>query len=300
MNFRKTMVNLIPGPLVRIFAAPYVAGDSLEKALAEADRLHQKLGVTVTLDVLGEAETTEAKVKSAVEVYYRALAALKDRPWSTLSIKPGHFGYYVAPDFCRANIESFAKACQAAGRGLTVDMEDTDITDWTLALYKDLKPKYPLLGTVLQSRLYRTEKDIVEGIAGVGAHVRMCIGIYNVKKELAWTNKREMKEHLLTDIRKLAEGGHYVAVATHDVEYIRKARALLEELKVPKDRCEFQMLLGVPRDKVQKELIDAGYTVRVYLPFAEDWRDSLAYLRRRMIESPSMAFLVLKNIVKHD
>lgn len=297
MNVRKTLVNMIPGPLVRVFAAPYVAGDSLEKALAAADRYHDK-GLTITLDVLGEAETTEAKVKAACDVYYRALAALKSRPFCTLSIKPGHFGYYVSPDFCKKNIEAFAKACHEAGRGLTIDMEDTDITDWTLALYKELKPKYPMLGTVLQSRLYRTEKDI-DGLAGVGAHVRACIGIYNVPATLAMTKKRDMKENLLKLIRKLAAGGHYIAVATHDIEYIKKARALLEELKVPKDRCEFQMLLGVPRDQIQKELVDAGYTVRVYLPFAEDWRDSLAYLRRRMIESPSMAFLVLKNIVKH-
>jgi proline dehydrogenase len=298
MNFRKTLVNLIPGPLVRIFAAPYVAGDTLEKALAAADRLHAK-GLTITLDVLGEAETTREKVTKAVDVYYRALAALKDRPFCTLSIKPGHFGYYVDPDFCKANIEGFAKACQAAGRGLTVDMEDTDITDWTLALYKELKPKYPLLGTVLQSRLFRTEKDI-EGLRGVGAHVRMCIGIYNVPASKAMTNKREMKENLLKLIRRLHEGGHYIAVATHDMEYLRKARALLEELGVGKDRCEFQMLLGVPRDHIQKELMDAGYTVRVYLPFAEDWKDSIAYLRRRLMESPMMAFLVLKNMVKKD
>jgi len=299
MNLKKTFVNLIPGPLVRVFAAPYVAGDSLGKALAVADRLHAESGLTITLDILGEAEKTREKVTKAVDVYYRALAALKNRPFCTLSIKPGHFGYYVDPAFCRANIEGLAKACQDAGRGLTVDMEDTDITDWTLQLYRELKPKYPLLGTVLQSRLFRTGKDI-EGLAGLKAHVRMCIGIYNVPGNLALTRKREMKDALLEDIRKLDEGGHYIAVGTHDIEYIRKARALLEELKVAKDRCEFQMLLGVPRDRIQKELVDAGYTVRVYLPFAEDWKDSIAYLRRRLIESPSMAFLVIKNLIKRS
>ncbi|HUW40153.1 MAG TPA: proline dehydrogenase family protein [Rectinemataceae bacterium] len=296
MSIRKTVVNLIPGPLIRVFASPYVAGDSLGKALAAADTFHAR-GLDITLDILGEAETTEDKVEAAVEVYYRALEALKDRPFCTLSIKPGHFGYYVSPDFCKANIEGFAAACQAAGRGLTIDMEDTDLTDWTLELYRELKPRYPILGTVLQARLYRTEKDLAS-LAGLGAHIRNCIGIYNVPATLAMTRKRDMKENLLKMTRELVAGGHYVAVATHDIEYIRKARAILEELGVPKSRCEFQMLLGVPRDAIQQELADAGYTVRVYLPFAEDWRDSIAYLRRRMIESPSMVFLVLKNIFK--
>jgi proline dehydrogenase len=299
MQFRKVVANLIPGSLVRIFAAPYVGGDSLQQALSTADRLHTERGLAITLDLLGEAETTERKVKAAVELYYRALAALKDRPHCSLSIKPGLFGYYVDPDLCGENIEAFAAACQAADRSLTVDMEDTDITDWTLKLYRELRPKYPLLGTVLQSRLFRTEAD-VDSLSGIDAHIRLCIGIYNVPGDLALTNKRDMKEQLLLLARKIVAGGHYLAVATHDVEFVRRARELLEVLGVSKDRCEFQMLLGVPRDKIQKELVDAGYTVRVYLPFAEDWHDALAYLRRRMIESPSMAGLVLRNMVRRN
>jgi len=299
MQFRRFVADLIPGRLVRVFAAPYVAGDSLEKGLAVADRLYRESGICTTLDVLGEAEKTEAKVRTAVQVYHRALEAIADRPYCTLSIKPGHFGYYVDPAFCTANIETLAEACQAAGRGLTVDMEDTDVTDWTLATYKALKQKFPGVGTVLQSRLFRTEKD-VEGLAGLGAHVRLCIGIYNVRSELALTNKREMKESLLKLLRQLVEGGAYVCVATHDVEYIRKARAVLEEMQVPKDRCEFQMLLGVPREQIQKELVAAGYTVRLYVPFAEDWSDAVAYLRRRMVEGPSIIALVLKNLVRRS
>lgn len=299
MQLRRTVANMIPGRLVRVFAAPYVAGDSLDKALAVADRVYKESGVETTLDVLGEAEKTEAKVRTAVQVYHRALEALADRPYCTLSIKPGHFGYYVDPAFCAANIEALAKDCQAAGRGLTVDMEDTDVTDWTLQTYVALKAKYPVVGTVLQSRLHRTLDD-VDTLAGLGAHIRLCIGIYNVPASLALTDKRAMKENLLTLLRKLVAGGHYVAVGTHDEEYIRKARALFEELGVPKDRCEFQMLLGVPRQRIQKELREAGYTVRLYVPFAENWDDALAYLRRRMVESPSMAGLVLKNLVNRQ
>ncbi len=299
MSFRTAVANAIPGRLVRVFAAPYVSGDSLDNGLAMTDRLFNERHVSSTLDVLGEAEKTKEKVTKAVEVYHRALAATRNRPYSTLSIKPGHFGYYVDPDFCFANIEGMAKACQEAGRGLTIDMEDTDLTDWTLATYKALKPKYPILGTVLQARLYRTEKDI-DSLDGLNAHIRLCIGIYNVPGTLAYTKKRDMKENLLKLLRKLVERGHYVCVGTHDNEYIAKARAILEEMKVPKDRCEFQMLLGVPRDAVQKQIIEAGYTMRLYVPFAEDWDDAIAYLRRRMVEGPSITALVLKNLVKRS
>ena len=51
---------------------------------------------------------------------------------------------------------------------------------------------YPVVGTVLQSRLYRTEAD-VDSLAGLGAHVRLCIGIYRVPPPLAMQKKRELK-----------------------------------------------------------------------------------------------------------
>ncbi len=292
---KKTVVNMIPGRLVRVFAAPYVAGDSLEKALAVADRLYEEKGVETTLDVLGEAEKTESKVRGAVDAYLRALDAVKTRPYCTISIKPGHWGYYVSPELARRNIEEMAAACQAAGRGLTVDMEDTDVTEWTINLYRELKPKYPILGTVLQSRLYRTEKDL-DAFDGLKANIRMVIGIYNVPAPAAMTKKRDMKEALLKESLILLNRGHYVCFATHDIEYVRRAWKTFQDKKIPKDRYEFQMLLGVPRDHIIKELRDGGARVRLYVPFASDWDDAIAYLRRRMLESPSMAALVVKNL----
>ena len=69
-------------------------------------------------------------------------------------------------------------------------------------------------------------------------------------------------------------------------------------MKVPKERYEFQMLLGVPRDRIQHELVSTGEKVRLYIPFAVHWDDAIAYLRRRMVENPFMAGLVLKNLVR--
>ena len=117
---------------------------------------------------------------------------------------------------------------------------------------------------------------------------------------MAYTKKRDIKNNWLKLLRKLFERGHYVCLATHDVEYLGKAREIIAEMKVPKDRYEFQMLLGVPRDRVQHELVSSGEKVRLYVPFAANWADAIAYLRRRMIENPFMAGLVLKNIVRRN
>jgi len=298
-DLKKSVVNLIPAPMVRYFASPYVSGDSLEKALNTADSLFRDKRILATLDLLGEAEKTKEKVMKAVEAYEKTLDAIKDRPYSSISIKPGGFGYYVDPGFCRENIERLAERAQKQGTLLTVDMEDVDLTDYTLKLYAELKPKYPVLGTVLQSRLFRTEKDI-DILDGLKAHIRLCIGIYNEPKTIAYTKKPEMKENLLKLLRKLLERGHFVAIATHDKAYIRKALGVIEEMKVPKEQREFQMLMGVPRDDMHKELLERGENVRLYVPYALSWDDAIAYLRRRMIESPSMTALVLKNMVKRS
>ena len=36
---------------------------------------------------------------------------------------------------------------------------------------------------------------------------------------------------------------------------------------------------------------------RLYIPFALTWEDATAYLRRRMVESPGMHWLVLRNLL---
>ena len=50
-------------------------------------------------------------------------------------------------------------------------MEDTSLTDPTLDLYRRLRPEFPGLGLVLQSRLFRTEED-AESLAAAGRERR--------------------------------------------------------------------------------------------------------------------------------
>lgn len=298
-ELKKFAANSIPASLVKVFASPYVSGDSLEIALNAVDSLFREKRILSTVDLLGEAEKIKEKVLTAVSAYEKTLDAIKERNYASISIKPSQFGYYIDKSFCKENIERILEKANSQNTLVTIDMEDIDLTDFTLELYSELKPKYPNAGTVLQSRLYRTEKDI-DKLEGLKAHIRLCIGIYNVTKEYAYTKKKDMKENLLKLLRKLLEKGHFVAIGTHDKLYIRKSLEILDEMKIPKEQREFQMLMGVPREDMQKELIERGEKVRLYVPYALSWSDAIAYLRRRMIESPSMTGLVLKNLLKRS
>ena len=64
----------------------------------------------------------------------------------------------------------------------------------------------------------------------------------------------------------------------------------LKEIGVPKERYEFQVLLGV-REELWSRWKGAGHTVRVYVPYGPDWR---AYSLRRMRKNPQIVGHVLR------
>ena len=59
---------------------------------------------------------------------------------------------------------------------------------------------------------------------------------------------------------------------------------------ISKDEFEFQMLLGVRKEK-RDLLIAEGNHLRVYAPFGKDW---YPYSIRRLKENPRMAFYIAK------
>jgi proline dehydrogenase len=79
------------------------------------------------------------------------------------------------------------------------------------------------------------------------------------------------------------------AVATHDLDLVNLTRDLARDRTQP---FEFQMLYGV-RNSLQKELVAAGYALRVYLPFGSQW---YPYLTRRLAERPSNAWFFVRSV----
>ncbi len=88
------------------------------------------------------------------------------------------------------------------------------------------------------------------------------------------------------------EDGNYVGIATHDDYLVDGAYKLIEEMNMPKDRYEFQMLYGVKeslRDKINAD----GHRIRIYVPYGEHW---YAYSVRRLQENPALAWYITKSI----
>ena len=88
----------------------------------------------------------------------------------------------------------------------------------------------------------------------------------------------------------------YTCIATHDKVLVNSAYKLLEKYNVPKNKYEFQMLLGVD-EELRRILLTAGHRLRVYVPFGSQW---YPYSTRRLKENPQIAGYVLQNIFKHS
>jgi proline dehydrogenase len=297
------LARLVPAPMVRWFARPYVAGDSLDAALAAAARLWRDRGLLATLDVLGEEVKEKARVDANVKIYAGVIDALardarfRDVPTRpSVSLKPSAFTA-GGPEEARGPIMELAAHARDRGVLLTVDMEDRRWTDMTLDLAIGLFEKGHDVGTVLQTRLNRTERDLAR--IPPGMRLRLVIGIYPEPAEVATTDKQAMKERMVSFARKLLQRKVFVEFGTHDVPAVE--RFVKEVAPLDPDRCEVQMLLGVPRtdlqERVRRGALGPALPVRLYVPFANGWDDATAYVRRRMAESPSMAWLVLRNLL---
>ena len=303
-------IRVIPPAVVRFFAGPYVAGDSLAGAMDVAADLVARDGFLTTLDLLAEGIDTQDVVDAIVETYLEMTDAVaSDARFTnpagkpTISLKPS--SYTTSPldkgGDAFGSLEAIRRICRHAkdrGVGVTIDMEDRHWTDFTLDCLDTLHDEgFDNIGAVIQSRLHRSTDDITRLPPGI--RVRVVIGIYHEPSDMATQNKQEMKERLLALADQLLERGHYVEFATHDEVYIRRfLDEVIKKRGIASDRFEIQMLYGVPRQTLLRSLVASGFRVRLYVPFAKGWPMAIAYLRRRLDEYPAMAFLVLRNTLK--
>ena len=297
MGLKKFAVSLAPTPLVKLFASPYVAGDSSGAAVDAAQKLWDERRVCSTIDLLGEEMKSDEEVQYSVDVYERLIDALGSQDYATISLKPTQLGSHRGTENCQKIIEGIVRRAEKYNIKVTLDMEDNSFTDMTLDIFRALNKDHPTFGTVLQSRLFRTDDDIIS-LKGLNARIRICIGIYNEPKEIALQSKSEMKRKLLQQVELLFKEGHYPEIATHDEAVINEAIDIAEKLNIKKDQYEVQMLKGVPKQAFQDELIQNGILVRLYVPFAQKWKYATAYCKRRLAANPAMAAYIFKNILQ--
>jgi proline dehydrogenase len=283
----------VPRPLVRRVASRYVAGETLEDAVATVRRLNAQ-GCLATLDVLGEDVVRFSETEETVAEYRRALDAIAEhRLDANISVKLTALGLKLDPARCREQIGRILDGAAAHGNFVRIDMEDSSVTDETLRIYYESGRTTDRVGLVLQAYLRRSRDD-ARRAAAVRASVRVCKGIYVEPPEIAYQGQQEIRDNFAVLVEDLLAAGCPVGIATHDEWLVEKALATITRLNLGRDAYEFQMLLGVEGD-LRRRLIAAGHRLRVYVPYGKSW---YAYSLRRLKENPAIAGNVLKGLLR--
>jgi proline dehydrogenase len=275
------------------FARRFIAGETVADAIAAVHHI-QSQGLLSTLDYLGESVTSLAAAETATSEYLHLVDAV-DRADAerNVSLKLTQLGLDVDRAICMDNLRRILTTAQPCGFFVRIDMEGSAHTDATLDMFETVwKLGHRNVGVVLQSCLYRTEKDF-ERINALGARIRLVKGAYREPKSIAYNLKSDVDAAYVRIATRLLVEGTYPAIATHDEAILDAVERFAADRAIPPEAYEFQMLYGIRRD-LQVRFRDAGHRVRVYVPFGREW---FPYFMRRLGERPANVGFVVRSIV---
>jgi proline dehydrogenase len=282
----------VPKPIVRRFASRYVAGETLDDAIATIRALAEE-GAMATLDVLGESVTKKEQTLATRAEYLRALDAIATSGLpANISIKPTAVGLSIDPALAHENCAVICRRAAELRMFLRLDMEDSPYTESTLRLALDLKREFENVGVVIQAYLRRSLGDL-DRLTAARMNVRICKGIYIEPREIAYKDRATVVQNFAALVDKHLTAGCYTGIATHDEACVQRALATIDRLRLKPDQYEFQMLLGVD-PLLRRVLMKAGHRLRVYVPYGHDW---YAYSVRRLKENPSIARHVVNGLL---
>jgi proline dehydrogenase len=182
------------------------------------------------------------------------------------------------------------------GNFVWIDMESSPYVEPTLALFRRVRARTPLVGIALQAYLYRTGKD-VETLIPLGAAIRIVKGAYLEPADVAFPKKSDVDENFFRLCTRLLapdarRPGAILHIATHDVALADRLSAHIAQNDVPASAFEFAMLYGIQRGQ-QARLAAAGKRLRVLISYGEHW---FPWYMRRLAERPANVWFVLRTM----
>jgi proline dehydrogenase len=288
---RRTLTSLPP---TRAVVDRFVAGTAITDVVPTVERLRTE-GLQVTLDHLGEYTEDAEQADRTVAAYLHLIDALVDAnvaAGAEVSVKLSAVGQSLpgrGQQYALESASRIADAAYAVGARVNLDMEDHTTVDSTLAILHALRADHPDVAVAIQAMLRRTPGDLAE-LTGPGSRVRLVKGAYDEPADAAFTDPAEVDRAYVRGMKQLMAGEGYPMIASHDPRIIDIAGTLAEQAGRSPDRWEHQMLYGI-RTSEQHRLVAQGRTVRVYIPYGDDW---YGYFTRRLAERPANLLFFLR------
>ena len=155
----------------------FVAGAQLSDAVSAAVDLNTG-GIGAILDLLGEGVEDLAGASEAAGQYLEAVEVIAERGIdSTVSLKLSQLGLTVDGAACAANLAMILERAKELGVGVEVDMEQSDLVDRTLDVFREAIGRYPQTRLAIQACLRRTPSDL-DSLAPLKPRIRLVKGAY--------------------------------------------------------------------------------------------------------------------------
>src|SRR5258708_1911138 len=156
---------VIHNPAARTIARRFVAGEKLDDAI-EAIRALNQHGMHVSLDHLGENVSDAKEANSAARDYVAILDRIKQTGVdANISIKLTALGLDISQEVCEQNVCHILEQAQKFPIFVRIDMEGSTHTPHTVDITLRMHKRFENVGTVIQSCLYRSKKDVEQLIA---------------------------------------------------------------------------------------------------------------------------------------
>lgn len=279
---------------MRLGAARFVGGETLADVEPVLRRLNAK-GLRANTTLLGEDVEDEAAARAVVGRYEEVVRRLhEERLDANVALKLTHLGLAVDEGLAYDNVARLVGRAAELRNLVRIDMEESKWVDPTLRIYRRLREAgHTNVGIVLQAYLYRSEGDL-GSLLPLEPNIRIVKGAYLEAPEVAYPRKADVDAAYARMVEAALPAAAFTAIATHDRTLIDRAAAFAEREGIDRGRFEFQMLYGI-RPRLQLELVERGYAVRVATPYGPDW---YPYLMRRLAERPANVLFFLRSLVQ--
>jgi len=218
----------------------------------------------------------------------------------------------------KIGLEPIFRAASELGAAVTIDMEQYYLKDLTLAIFKNVMEQqtdFLFGGIVMQAYLKDSERDLRQLIDWSKTNqrritVRLAKGAYwdyetVVNPRNGWPipvflSKAETDRNYEKLTKILLENADCLrpAIATHNIRSVSHAMAVAENLELPKNAFEFQVIYGMA-EPIRRVLQEMGFRVRAYAPVGE-LIPGMAYLIRRLLENTFDESFLRKSFVEKE
>lgn len=273
----------------------FMPGTSSESAIKASGEL-LKHNIPTTLTHLGENINSLEEAEENAQHYLNILEKISNEKLDIeISLKLTQIGLDMSFEKTFELFTSISDKAKKLNNNVFIDIEDSSYLDKTISFYKKAKENYENVGLCLQAYLYRTMDDLKEMIE-INPWIRLVKGAYKEPSSVAFPKIFQVNENYITLtnylLNQIGARGIRVAFGTHDLSIQEQVKSKANEIGLPEDKVEFQMLYGIKTSE-QYNLAKAGYKIRTLISYGEHW---YPWYMRRLAERPANVGFVLKNI----